>query len=74
MPGSAENTVEFIGESIRRGTRPDRRHARTQAIPMACGLSGEPLLSRLPNRAVKVNTSLRFFAIFRISPFPFSLR
>jgi hypothetical protein len=27
---------------------PTDRHAKTQAIPMACGSSGEPLLSRHP--------------------------
>ncbi len=39
---------------------PTDRHGRTQAMPMACGSTGEPLLSRLPNRAFKVNSFLRF--------------
>ena len=42
---------------------PTDRHAGTQAMSMACGSTGEPLLSRLPNRACKVNSFLRFFAI-----------
>ncbi|MET3907833.1 hypothetical protein ABID59_002174 [Bradyrhizobium sp. S3.3.6] len=40
---------------------PTDRHARTQAMPMACGSTGEPLLSRLPNRA---GVSVRFLHIF----------
>ncbi|MHC1947330.1 transposase [Bradyrhizobium sp. UFLA06-06] len=43
------------------------RHARTQAMSMACGSTGEPLLSRLPNRAFKVNSFLRFSPTLRTS-------
>ncbi|MHC2890081.1 hypothetical protein ACVIU4_001235 [Bradyrhizobium barranii subsp. barranii] len=44
---------------------PTDRHARTQAMPMACGSTGEPLLSRLPNRAGKVNSFPRFSSTLR---------
>ena len=32
-------------------------------MSMACGSTGEPLLSRLPNRACKVNSLIRYFVI-----------
>ncbi len=53
---------------------PTDRHARTQAMPMACGSTGEPLLSRLPNRACKVNPRLRFSATFCTSNITHSLQ
>ncbi|WP_210326190.1 hypothetical protein, partial [Bradyrhizobium guangdongense] len=53
---------------------PTDLHARTQAMPMACASSGDTLLSRLPNRAGKVNSFLRFSSTLRTSAITDSLQ